>query len=237
MVMKLIIVMIGVGLSVGAVACGNPPTAAEQTATAGAPAATATPGDAATAPGQLSAPGGLVAATVAPVSPVAAGEQASRSDCPGSWSTFNAVQDSASACAPSNLTSTSYVDDDGSFGLSLSTSDSSGVPQPGAPGVLVAVRLSSNPVFAPNLPLAQVCKSGGHAEGTVAELAVGELTMRGCHVVEEANDPVRGPLESLILVAPYGSGKFLEISVNWRTNDSGAAELASGIARTVRIAS
>jgi hypothetical protein len=125
------------------------------------------------------------------------------------------------------------VDQNGDEGLVVSTPAIAGVPQPGLPRLVVGARITEMPALNPNLPLSEVCLSGGHTEGTVAELSVGGVLARGCHWVEEPNS-ADGPLESLLLVAVLPGGESLNLQVNWRTQSAGAHDLALEIAGTMR---
>ncbi|MHB8376903.1 MAG: hypothetical protein ACYDEB_08100 [Dehalococcoidia bacterium] len=237
------VLIFGAVLATVALACGNPATTAQQTQTAQAvvttPAATPTtavlaPVATPPSPPQVS---GLTPATPVTVAPLTAGMAGARTDCPAGWVTYTSAASKVSLCSPADFTVKADVDENGAPGIVVSSADAHGVPRVGVPGLLVAARLSPNASLDPanpNLPLARVCTSGGHPEGVPAQLTVGGLDARGCQIIAEKNSP-DGPLESLILVAQVAPSLYLNVDINWRTQSTGAYDLAFQIARTLRV--
>lgn len=215
--------------------CGNPQAATDNTPSAaspgdGTPAATPAP---MTPPSQLSAPGSL--ATPMSVEPLTPGAAGVRTDCPAETSPYASRTGRLSFCVDSNaVVVTSEIDANNEERFIATTRNTDGVPDPGLPDFVVGVQIAADPPLNLNIPLAEVCTSGGHKEGTVATITISALRLQGCHWIEEQNNPL-GPLESTLVTAPLENGQFLNVEANWRSQSDGAKEAALQVAEAIEI--
>jgi hypothetical protein len=219
-----------VGIVLAGAACSRARSSAEPTPLGGA-----TPGItiAVPAPSSVSIPAELSIATPAPITPVATDAAGARADCPDAWLTYSSAGGRLTMCGPDNIDATSDVDAGGQPGIILGTRSHNGVPEPGLLRFVVAPRTTAHPVFAIDDQLPEFCRDGWR-DGIVVRRAFGGVTFDGCQWTLEPG-ATEGPLISTVLVARLPGSRYLNVTINWRSADGDARDLAETIASTIRV--